>query len=46
MLANEAQISAAKADGFTFLGLSSDGAVVAKGMRELATAFGKRRPTG
>jgi 2-keto-3-deoxy-L-rhamnonate aldolase RhmA len=45
MLANEHQISAAKADGFTFLGLSSDGAVVAKGMTELATAFGKRRPS-
>jgi len=46
MLAKEDQILAAKADGFTFLGLSSDGALVAKGMRELAAALGKHNPTG
>jgi 4-hydroxy-2-oxoheptanedioate aldolase len=45
MLAREDQIPGAKADGFTFLGLGSDGTVLAKGMKELAAALGKRNPT-
>jgi 2-keto-3-deoxy-L-rhamnonate aldolase RhmA len=46
MLAKEDQIPLAEADGFTFLGLGSDGTLVAKGMRELAAALGKRNPAG
>jgi hypothetical protein len=46
MLAKEDQIPVAKAEGFTFLGLGSDGALVAKGMRELARALKKHSPTG
>jgi len=41
MLSKEEQILAAKADGFTFLGLGSDGALIAEGMRKLAAALRK-----
>ena len=40
---NEAHIGQAVADGFSFLALSSEGAVVVNGMRELASAFRKHQ---
>ena len=43
ILSNENQIERAVADGFTFLCLSSDGALVASGMRQISAAFRKYR---
>lgn len=44
MLSKEDQIKDAAAAGFTFIGLSSDGGLVARGMRELAAALKKHKP--
>lgn len=41
ILSNENQIERAVADGFTFLCLSSDGAVVTNGMRQISAALRK-----
>ena len=43
LLGTPDQIEQAVADGFTFIGLSSDGSVVAEGMRALAVAFAPHR---
>jgi 2-keto-3-deoxy-L-rhamnonate aldolase RhmA len=39
IVSNDAELERAISDGFTMLALSSDGAVVAKGMREIASKF-------
>jgi 4-hydroxy-2-oxoheptanedioate aldolase len=41
LVLNEDEVEQAVADGFTFLALSSDGAVVVNGMRQMAAAFRK-----
>jgi 4-hydroxy-2-oxoheptanedioate aldolase len=41
IIVNEDQIEQAVSDGFSFLATSSDGAVVVKGMRQIAGAFRK-----
>ena len=43
MLMREEQIGPAIADGFTFLAISSDGGVVANGMRQMCAAFKQYR---
>jgi 4-hydroxy-2-oxoheptanedioate aldolase len=44
LLPGAEQIERAIADGFTFIGVGSDGGLVAAGMRKLAAAFEKYRP--
>lgn len=41
LMAKESDIARVIDEGFTFVGLSSDGALVAQGMRKLAAVFGK-----
>jgi 4-hydroxy-2-oxoheptanedioate aldolase len=45
LILSEEQIERSIAGGFSFLALSSDGALVAKGMRAVATAFSKQKST-
>jgi 4-hydroxy-2-oxoheptanedioate aldolase len=46
IVSNEAELKRAIADGFTMLAFSSDGAVMAKGMREIATIYEKYKNNG
>jgi 4-hydroxy-2-oxoheptanedioate aldolase len=46
IVSNETELERAIADGFTMLAFSSDGAVVAKGMREIASRFEKHKGNG
>ncbi|MFB3881043.1 MAG: HpcH/HpaI aldolase/citrate lyase family protein [Armatimonadota bacterium] len=43
LLSKPDQLEQTVADGFTFIGLGSDGGVLAEGMRSIAGAFGKYR---
>jgi 4-hydroxy-2-oxoheptanedioate aldolase len=43
LLSRPEQLEQTVADGFSFIGLGSDGGVLAEGMRGLASAFGKYR---
>lgn len=45
ILSKEEEIGPAIADGFSFLAMSSDGAMVASGMRRLAHAFNQHKPS-
>ena len=46
IVSNEVELKRAIADGFTMLAFSSDGAVMAKGMREIATIYEKYKNNG